>query len=94
MQVGLSVNGTAPAGDTIGTAGDALITGGETQAQVTALLQLSEGDEVNPKILFTTNDGRVLANENFFGAASSRSGPVANVMAAIIEQVKAEVPGW
>jgi hypothetical protein len=65
MQVGLSVNGAVSTGDASGTAGDAAITGGETQAQVTTLLQLNQGDEVNPKILFTTNDGRVLANENF-----------------------------
>lgn len=66
MQVGLSVNGALPTGDRIGTAGDATITGGETQAQVTALLQIGQRDEVNPKIFFTSNDGRVLADENFF----------------------------
>lgn len=44
MQVGLSVNGAMPTGDAIGTAGDAAITGGETQAQVTALLQLAAND--------------------------------------------------
>jgi hypothetical protein len=66
MQVGLSVNGAAPTGDRIGTAGDAAITSGETQAQITAPLQLGHCDEVNPKIFFTGSDGRVLADQNFF----------------------------
>jgi hypothetical protein len=67
MQVGLSVNGAAPTGGTIGTAGDATISSAETQTQITALLQLGQGDEMNPKIFFTSNDGRVLADELLLG---------------------------
>ncbi len=66
MQVGLSKNGAAPSGDTLGTAGDAAITDGKTQAQVTTLLKLAKNDTVKPKIFFTTNNGRVKANENYF----------------------------
>lgn len=66
MQIGLSVNSATPAADTIGTVGDAALVSQETQAQVTALLKLSKDDTVEPKIFFTTNDGRVLANENYF----------------------------
>ncbi len=66
MQVGLRVNTTDPTGDRIGTAGDAALTDGETQAQVVGLLKLQTGDTVKPRILFATNDGRIKANENAF----------------------------
>ena len=66
MQVGLSKNGAAPSGDTLGTVGDATITDGETQAKVMALLKLAKNDTVKAKIFFTTNNGRVKANENYF----------------------------
>ncbi|WP_164879663.1 DUF2793 domain-containing protein [Afifella aestuarii] len=66
LQVGLSVNGTSPAADTIGTTGDAALVSGETQVQVSALLKLAVGDTVSPKIFPTGTAGRILANENFF----------------------------
>jgi hypothetical protein len=68
MQVGISVNGAAPNGDNVGTAGDAAITDGETQALATVLLKLSANDTVSPQIFFTTNDGRVKADENYLWA--------------------------
>ncbi|MFL9823424.1 DUF2793 domain-containing protein [Rhodoplanes sp. SY1] len=64
MQIGLSVNGAAPAADTLGTTGDAAVVSGETQCSATALLKLAAGDTVAPKILFSGANGRVLANEN------------------------------
>lgn len=66
MQIGFSVNGASPTSDTIGTAGDATITTLETHVNTTALLKLSAGDTVEAEIFFTTNNGRVLANENYF----------------------------
>lgn len=66
MQIGFSVNGADPTPDTIGTTGDATITTLETHVNTTALLKLSAGDTVNAVIFFTTNDGRVLADENYF----------------------------
>ncbi|MDQ0324282.1 hypothetical protein J2R99_000131 [Rhodopseudomonas julia] len=66
LQVGLSVNGAPPTGDTIGTTGDAAFVSGETQVQASALLKLAAGDTVNPKICPTGAAGRILANENFF----------------------------
>lgn len=66
MQVGLSVNGATPNSDTLGTTGDATVVSGETSCRATALLKLTAGQTVNPKIFFTTNNGRVLANENYF----------------------------
>lgn len=69
MSVGISVNGSTPTGDRIGVAGDATITDGETQAQVSALIKLSAGDTLAPKVNFVTNNGRVLADNNYFWAA-------------------------
>ncbi|SCZ26126.1 DUF2793 domain-containing protein [Afifella marina] len=66
LQVGLSVNGTSPAADTIGTTGDATFVSGETQVQVSALLKLAAGDTINPRIFPTGAAARILANENFF----------------------------
>lgn len=66
MQIGFSVNGASPTSDTIGTTGDATITTLETHVNTTALLKLSAGDTVEAEIFFTTNNGRVLANENYF----------------------------
>lgn len=66
MQIGLDVNASGtPLSDTLGTAGDATFVSGETSCNTTALLKLSAGDTVNPKIQFTTNTGRVLANEDY-----------------------------
>lgn len=69
MQVGLSINGATPSSDTLGTAGDAAITDQKTHVDTTALLKLAAADTVKAKILFVTNDGRVLANENHFWGA-------------------------
>lgn len=66
MQVGLSINSAAPTPDTVGTTGDATIVSLETHVNTTALLKLSAGDTVNAAIYFTGNDGRVLADENYF----------------------------
>lgn len=69
MQVGLSINSAAPTADTIGTTGDAAFVSGETSCNATAMLKLSAGDTVEPQIFFTTNNGRVLADENYFWGA-------------------------
>lgn len=66
MQIGFDVNASGtPLSDTLGTAGDAAFVSTETACNTTALLSLSAGDTVNPKIFFTTNNGRVLADENY-----------------------------
>jgi len=67
MSVGLSVNGATPTSDTIGTTGDATITSLETHVNTTGLLKLTAGQTVNAAIFFTTNNGRVLADANYFG---------------------------
>lgn len=69
MQVGLSLNGAAPAADTLGTTGDATFVTLETSCNATAMLKLSAGNTINPKIFFTTANGRVLASENYFWGA-------------------------
>ena len=66
MQIGFDVNASGtPLSDTLGTTGDATFVSTETACNTTALLKLSAGDTVNPKIFFTTNTGRVLADENY-----------------------------
>jgi hypothetical protein len=66
MQIGFDVNASGtPLSDTLGTTGDATFVSGETACNTTALLKLAAGDTVNPKIFFTTNTGRVLADENY-----------------------------
>lgn len=69
MQIGLSVNDATPTADTINSAGDATITSGETSCATTACLKLTAGQTVRGKVFFTTNNGRVLANENYFWGA-------------------------
>lgn len=66
MQIGLSVNGATPTSDTIDTTGDATITTLETAVATTGLLKLSAGDTVEAQIFFTTNNGRVAADLNYF----------------------------
>jgi len=66
MAIGLSVNNATPTSDTINSTGDATITTLETSCVTTALLKLTAGQTVRGKIFFTTNNGRVLADENYF----------------------------
>jgi hypothetical protein len=65
FSIALSVNGTIFE-DTICSRGDAAIVSGETSVQTTALLKLAAGDTVKPRVFFTTNNGRILANRNAF----------------------------
>lgn len=69
MEIGLSINGAAPTPDTIDTTGDAKITTLETAVATTGLLKLTAGDTVEAQIRFTTNDGRVAADLNYFWGA-------------------------
>jgi hypothetical protein len=69
MQIGLSVNNAAPTSDTVTSTGDATITSGKTSCATTACLKLAAGDTVRGVIFFTTNAGRVLADENYFWGA-------------------------
>lgn len=65
MRVGLSINSASPTEDRVGeVSGDDLMEIDFTQ--MTGLLSLSQGDTVEPKIYFTTNDGRVAADTNYF----------------------------
>ena len=69
MQIGLSVNSAAPTSDTVTSTGDAALTSGKTACATTACLKLAAGDTVRGAIFFTTNAGRVLADENHFWGA-------------------------
>lgn len=66
LRVGLSVNGAAPTLDARSVQGDATLVTLETSLSVNALLKLSAGDTVAAVAYMATNDGYVLADQNYF----------------------------
>lgn len=64
--VGLSVNGADPTLDALSQQGDATVVTLETSLGVTALLKLAAGDTVAAVAHMATNDGYVLADQNYF----------------------------
>lgn len=66
LALGLSVNGGTPNADARAVTGDATVVTLETSVHVTALLKLAAGDTVAASVFMTTNDGYVLADENYF----------------------------
>lgn len=69
MQIGLRINTTDPTGDRLANTGDATFVSGETAVYMTALIKLTSGDTVKPRVQFTGANGRILADENYFWGA-------------------------
>lgn len=69
LRIGLSVNTAAPEEDTWGVIGDAAMVSGETQVRGTACLKLSAGDDVKLQVFAVTNNGRFLADANYWWGA-------------------------
>lgn len=68
MRIGFSINNLAPTDDRALTFGDSynFLVSEKSSINLSACIKLSQGDTVEVKVFFLTNNGRILANENHF----------------------------